>query len=67
MNWFDYLRGYEEGHYEGRVYRWGSGLLGTLLQLLFIFIFIAIAFAWFIFKAILMLVWKIVKIVTGKT
>lgn len=65
MNWFDYLRGYEEGHYEGRIYGRGSGLLGALLQFFFILIFIALTFTWLVCKGILMLIWKIIKTLVG--
>ncbi|MBS1737987.1 MAG: hypothetical protein JSS98_15495 [Bacteroidetes bacterium] len=67
MNWFDYLRGYEEGHYEGRVYGRSSGLLGALLQLLLSLLFLAIAFAWFTCKGIVLLLWKLIKMLAGKT
>lgn len=66
MTWFDYLRGYEEGHYEGRIYGRGSCLLGGLLQLLLILIFIVITFTWFICKAALIMLWKSVKNFAGK-
>ncbi len=64
MNWFDYLRGYEEGSYD-RTSR-SPGLLGSLLRLIAAVMMLAILLIWFCLKSSVKLFGWVISLFIGE-
>lgn len=63
MNWFDYLKGYEEGSYDRT--SGNLGLLGFLLRLIAVILMMAILLIWFCLKSTVKLFSWVISLLIG--
>jgi len=66
MNWYDYVRGYDDGREDYHTSRNNNNLLFTLLQLAFYMAIMTIKLCFFIVSGLAALFWAILKSIAGR-
>jgi len=67
MNWYDYIRGYDEGREDYHSSRNNNNLLFTFLQLGFYMMIQLIKLCFFIVTGLAALLWAIIKAIAGRS
>lgn len=66
MNWYEYIRGYDDGWEDYRSSKDNNGLLSSLILFIFCIVILFLQTTWFLLKGVAGLIWAIVKLIARR-